>query len=92
MARTACLVSLVSTVGGRCKYALGKGSASSRHIKNLNKLCVLYSLYPPTAAKITRCGHVFCWSCILHYLSLSDHSWRKCPICYESIYRKDLKR
>jgi len=48
-------------------------------------------LYPPTAAKITRCGHVFCWSCILHYLSLSDHSWRKCPICYESIYRKDLK-
>lgn len=48
-------------------------------------------LYPPTAAKITRCGHVFCWSCILHYLSLSDHTWRKCPICYEAIYRKDLK-
>lgn len=48
-------------------------------------------LYPPKAAKITRCGHVFCWPCILHYLSLSDHSWRKCPICYEAIHRPDLK-
>lgn len=48
-------------------------------------------LYPPKAAKITRCGHVFCWPCILHYLSLSDHAWRKCPICYEAIHRPDLK-
>jgi hypothetical protein len=48
-------------------------------------------LYPPKAAKITRCGHVFCWPCILHYLALSDHSWRKCPICYEAIHRQDLK-
>ena len=35
-------------------------------------------LYPPKAAKLTRCGHVFCWPCILHYLALSDHAWRKC--------------
>lgn len=48
-------------------------------------------LYPPVAAKMTRCGHIFCWSCILHYLALSDKSWRKCPICYESVHRKDLK-
>lgn len=48
-------------------------------------------LYPPRAAKITRCGHVYCYSCILHYLSLSDKTWRKCPICYDSIYLADLK-
>ncbi|XP_022257413.1 RING finger protein 10-like isoform X2 [Limulus polyphemus] len=48
-------------------------------------------LYPPTAAKITRCGHIYCWSCILHYLSLSDNSWRKCPICYEAVHKDDLK-
>lgn len=48
-------------------------------------------LYPPVAAKMTRCGHVYCWSCILHYLSLSDKTWRKCPICYESIHKQDLK-
>lgn len=48
-------------------------------------------LYEPIAAKMTKCGHVYCWSCILHYLSLSDKTWRKCPICFESIYKKDLK-
>eukprot|EP00092_Neocalanus_flemingeri_P041145 GFUD01044803.1.p1 GENE.GFUD01044803.1~~GFUD01044803.1.p1 ORF type:complete len:764 (+),score=232.07 GFUD01044803.1:369-2660(+) len=48
-------------------------------------------LFPPTAAKISRCGHVFCWPCILHYLALSDDSYRKCPICDQDIHKKDLK-
>lgn len=48
-------------------------------------------LYPPIAAKITRCGHAYCWPCILHYLALSDKTWRKCPICYEAIHTADLK-
>lgn len=29
--------------------------------------------------------------CIQHYVALSDHSWRKCPICFESIYSAALK-
>lgn len=49
-------------------------------------------LYPPVAAKITRCGHIYCWACVLHFLSLTDNAWQKCPICFESIYQKDLKR
>lgn len=41
---------------------------------------------------MTRCGHVYCWPCILHYLALSDKkSWRKCPICYEAVHIGDLK-
>ncbi|XP_075071139.1 E3 ubiquitin-protein ligase RNF10 isoform X2 [Mixophyes fleayi] len=48
-------------------------------------------LYPPVAAKITRCGHIYCWPCILHYLSLSEKDWSRCPICYSSIMKKDLK-
>lgn len=48
-------------------------------------------LYPPKAAKMTRCGHIFCYACMLHYLSLSDKNWRKCPICYESVHQPDLK-
>lgn len=48
-------------------------------------------LYPPVAAKITRCGHIYCWSCILHYLSLSDNSWHKCPICFEAVHKNNLK-
>lgn len=49
-------------------------------------------LFPPVASKMTKCGHMYCWSCILHYLALSDKEWRKCPICYDSIYINDLKR
>lgn len=48
-------------------------------------------LYPPKAAKMTRCGHIFCYACMLHYLSLSDKTWRKCPICFESVHMVDLK-
>ncbi|XP_030847782.1 RING finger protein 10 [Strongylocentrotus purpuratus] len=48
-------------------------------------------LYPPTAAKITKCGHIYCWPCILHYISLGEKRWRKCPICYESVMASDLK-
>lgn len=46
----------------------------------------------PVAAKMTKCGHIYCWSCILHYLALSDNASRPCPICYESVGSKDLKR
>lgn len=49
-------------------------------------------LYHPVSAKMTRCGHVYCWPCILHYLALSDKkSWRKCPICYEAVHIGDLR-
>jgi len=48
-------------------------------------------LFPPTAGKISVCGHVFCWPCILHYLALSDDDYRKCPICYHNIVKTELK-
>lgn len=48
-------------------------------------------LYPPVCGRMTRCGHIFCFSCMLHYLSLSDKTWRKCPICYESVHLGDLR-
>lgn len=45
----------------------------------------------PVAARMAKCGHVFCWPCVLHYLALGDRAWRKCPICYESIYPDALR-
>ncbi|EFP77445.1 uncharacterized protein PGTG_03401 [Puccinia graminis f. sp. tritici CRL 75-36-700-3] len=51
-------------------------------------------LSEPTAARMTKCGHIFCYPCILHYLELSDDGkaqGRKCPVCYETILKKDLK-
>lgn len=58
---------------------------------NLSKASCPICLHPPVAPKITRCGHIYCWACMLHYLALSDHKWRKCPICYDAVDKKDLK-
>ncbi|KAJ3125626.1 RING finger protein 10 [Nowakowskiella sp. JEL0407] len=52
-------------------------------------------LSPPSAAKITKCGHIFCHPCILQYLHLERTNtatkWRECPICLEMISDRDLK-
>lgn len=48
-------------------------------------------LESPIAAKITKCGHIYCWTCMLHYLSLSDEKCRQCPICFEFVYKNDLR-
>eukprot|EP01053_Blabericola_migrator_P003094 Blabericola_migrator_1__3093@NODE_18_length_22925_cov_118_464826_g15_i0_p3_GENE_NODE_18_length_22925_cov_118_464826_g15_i0NODE_18_length_22925_cov_118_464826_g15_i0_p3_ORF_typecomplete_len563_score73_25zfC3HC4/PF00097_25/1_2e08zfC3HC4/PF00097_25/1_8e03zfC3HC4/PF00097_25/4_4e03zfC3HC4/PF00097_25/8_3e03zfC3HC4_3/PF13920_6/9_3e08zfC3HC4_3/PF13920_6/2_9e03zfRING_UBOX/PF13445_6/2e06zfRING_UBOX/PF13445_6/3_7e03zfRING_5/PF14634_6/2_1e06zfRING_5/PF14634_6/2_2e03zfRING_5/PF14634_6/1_3e03zfC3HC4_2/PF13923 len=48
--------------------------------------------------KITRCGHVLCWTCILRLFS-SDYfkqqskgnPWRKCPLCSDPIMREELR-
>lgn len=48
-------------------------------------------LHPPTAAQVTRCGHIYCYPCVLHYLALSDKKWRSCPICFESVSKDELK-
>ena len=48
-------------------------------------------LFPPNAAKLTLCGHVYCWPCILHYLALTDDTSRKCPICDHMVAREDLR-
>nr|CCA15905.1 conserved hypothetical protein [Albugo laibachii Nc14] len=41
--------------------------------------------------RTTRCGHIFCWTCILHYLSLSDKYWRRCPMCFECVEKIHLR-
>jgi hypothetical protein len=29
--------------------------------------CPICLIHPPVVAKTTKCGHIFCWTCILHY-------------------------
>lgn len=48
-------------------------------------------LSPPTAPRMTKCGHVFCLPCILHYLSSSENKWARCPICFDSVNERQLK-
>ncbi len=45
MARTACLVCLVSTVTGRTKKALGRGSANSARITKLEQSRFSFNTY-----------------------------------------------
>ncbi|KAF7347360.1 RING finger domain protein [Mycena venus] len=48
-------------------------------------------LSPPTAPRMTKCGHVFCFPCILHYFNTSENKWARCPICFDSVNEKQLK-
>ena len=34
---------------------------------------------------------VFCFPCILHYLSTSENKWARCPICFDSVNERQLK-
>jgi hypothetical protein len=38
-------------------------------------------LEPPTAARLTQCGHVYCWPCIKRLLAVSGRRFAPCPIC-----------
>ncbi len=53
MAHTACLVCLVIAVSGRSKNALGRGSASSGHITNLEQSRFSFDIY----VAISLCVH-----------------------------------
>lgn len=46
-------------------------------------------LNSPIVPKITHCGHVFCFTCILRYLDA--HKEKKCPMCADKISREDVR-
>ncbi|XP_067205142.1 E3 ubiquitin-protein ligase RNF10 isoform X2 [Linepithema humile] len=59
---------------------------------NSENLSCPICLYPLVAGKITRCGHVFCWPCILCHLHYREEMGTyTCPICYGYIHKNDLK-
>ncbi|WVQ97938.1 hypothetical protein IAU59_005057 [Kwoniella sp. CBS 9459] len=46
----------------------------------------------PIAGRMTKCGHIFCFPCILHYIQLSDiPKSAKCPICGDTVQTNMLK-
>jgi hypothetical protein len=38
-------------------------------------------LEPPIAARLTQCGHVYCWPCIKRLLHVAAKPYAPCPIC-----------
>mmetsp|Transcript_9441 Transcript_9441/g.22273 ORF Transcript_9441/g.22273 Transcript_9441/m.22273 type:complete len:526 (-) Transcript_9441:436-2013(-) len=45
------------------------------------------------SARITKCGHVFCLSCLLHHVHANAHTSHhvKCPCCAVPIHLEDLR-
>jgi hypothetical protein len=48
-------------------------------------------LSPAVVAKITKCGHVYCATCLEQYFSQSEKNWSRCPLCFDSVYPASLK-
>ncbi|KAH6916638.1 alkylbase DNA N-glycosylase [Coprinopsis sp. MPI-PUGE-AT-0042] len=65
------------------------GDSSTSDVAGLTSCPICLS--PPTAPRMTKCGHVFCFPCILHYLSTSENKWARCPICFDSVHGSQLK-
>ncbi|GAB1867650.1 E3 ubiquitin-protein ligase RNF10 [Camponotus japonicus] len=61
-------------------------------LHNSENLSCPICLDAPVAGKMTRCGHVYCWPCILRYLRYCQETGNyKCPICDEYLHKNDLK-
>ncbi|KAJ1929670.1 hypothetical protein IWQ60_000994 [Tieghemiomyces parasiticus] len=85
--------------------ALNWGDIQQVLVSSHQPLTCPICLEPPVAPRVTKCGHVYCMPCILRYLSPftaiagddapgsggARRSWKKCPICWDPIYRRDLK-
>ncbi|KAK5164370.1 uncharacterized protein LTR77_010066 [Saxophila tyrrhenica] len=54
----------------------------------------------PTAPRMAKCGHIFCMPCLIRYMHSDDGNgpppekkarWKKCPICWDSIYVSETR-
>ncbi|CAH7673335.1 hypothetical protein PPACK8108_LOCUS8224, partial [Phakopsora pachyrhizi] len=86
---------IVNTSSSRHNLGSNKGPAIlAQEDPQISQLACPICLSPPTAPRMTRCGHIFCYPCLLHYIELSDEGkgqGRKCPVCWVAVYKKDLK-
>ena len=57
-------------------------------------------LSTPVAPRMAKCGHMFCFPCLIRYMHSTDDlnpvpekraRWKKCPICEDSIYISETR-
>jgi len=61
-------------------------------IQNEKEINCPICLNAPICPKSTKCGHVFCWSCMLQYFSYQKSiESGLCPVCQTLINVQDLK-
>ncbi|EJD35472.1 hypothetical protein AURDEDRAFT_117371 [Auricularia subglabra TFB-10046 SS5] len=69
----------------------GSSADVSRDLATEGHACPI-CLSPPAAPRMTKCGHIFCFPCILHYLGTSETTkWARCPICFDSVASHQLR-
>ena len=45
------------------------------------------------APRVTKCGHLYCYACLLQYLDFEkQYAWKKCPLCSDPIYKRDIRK
>ncbi|KAJ9119677.1 hypothetical protein QFC22_003387 [Naganishia vaughanmartiniae] len=72
--------------------ALAEGHEPSSRSSTAEGMTCPICLGHPIAPRMTKCGHIFCFPCILHYFQLSDiPKTAKCPICGDIIQERMLK-
>lgn len=37
------------------------------------------------ASRVNRCGHIFCWPCVIRYLWATEKDSKRCPICFDTV-------
>ncbi|KAK0551693.1 hypothetical protein OC846_003183 [Tilletia horrida] len=65
------LIPTTSALSGATTGLLPSQANDSTDAAHAGATCPI-CLSPPSAPRITRCGHVFCYPCILHYLATSS--------------------
>ncbi|CAG9328155.1 unnamed protein product [Blepharisma stoltei] len=44
-----------------------------------------------TACRVNRCGHLFCWPCVIRYLWATENQAKRCPICFDPVKGSNLR-
>ncbi|KAH7886010.1 hypothetical protein F5I97DRAFT_2024996 [Phlebopus sp. FC_14] len=84
------ILQVIVTRSSALTSTVPEGGRNIGHSEGLTTCPICLS--PPIAPRMTKCGHVFCFPCILHYLSmLNSLKWARCPICFDSINEEQLK-
>lgn len=65
------IIPTTSALSAASSSALTSTEAVSKNLDHEGATCPI-CLSPPVSPRMTKCGHVFCFPCILHYLTLSE--------------------
>ena len=53
--------------------------------------CCPICLMPYCVPRAAKCGHIFCFSCIMYYIHQYEDDWTKCPMCGEPFDLQSLR-